>query len=67
MKRLKLITAWLVFLLASLLLIILSFIYSLGQKISQGFLDIYLWADDVIEEDNKKENQRSFWWYRDEQ
>jgi len=52
--RLKLITAWLVFLSASLLLIILSFLYSLGQKISQGFIDIYLWADDVIQKDFEK-------------
>jgi hypothetical protein len=59
--KLKLIIAWLVFLSASLLLIVLSFLYSLGQKISKGFIDIYLWADNVIEDDNEKQNKRSLW------
>ncbi len=49
--KLKLIAAWLVFLLASLLLIIVGFAHVLWQRISLGFLDLYLWADKVIEDD----------------
>jgi hypothetical protein len=59
--KLKLIVAWMIFILVSFFLIVLDLFYSLGYKISQWFADIYIWADCIIEEDNRKENKRSLW------
>lgn len=50
MKIIKLITACLVFLLGSFLLINFDLIIKAGIKIALIFGDIYLWADEVIKD-----------------